>query len=204
MARERTTTTYAILGLLSVRRWTTYELTKQVQRSLNWFWPRAERKLYDEPKRLVDEGLATASREYTGQRARTVYQITRRGRSALRQWLDEPSRPRSSEFEAMVKVFFADAGSKDQLLATLDGIAQEAAARLDSLADMAATNPFPFPQRLHISALGLQMQYEQERAMLRWARWATRQVDEWPAADDPGAWDSRRVLAAIAKGTAHP
>jgi PadR family transcriptional regulator AphA len=44
-----TTTSYAVLGLLSVRSWTTYELAKQVQRSLNWFWPRAERKLYDEP-----------------------------------------------------------------------------------------------------------------------------------------------------------
>ena len=47
-----TTTSYAVLGLLSVRSWTTYELAKQVQRSLNWFWPRAERKLYDEPKQL--------------------------------------------------------------------------------------------------------------------------------------------------------
>ena len=47
-----------ILGLLSLRSWTTYELAKQVQRSLGWFWPRAERKLYDEPKRLVAAGLA--------------------------------------------------------------------------------------------------------------------------------------------------
>ena len=30
----RTTTSYAVLGLLSVRSWTTYELAKQVQRSL--------------------------------------------------------------------------------------------------------------------------------------------------------------------------
>ena len=57
----RTTTSYAVLGLLSVRTWTTYELAKQVRRRLHWFWPRAERKLYDEPKRLVAAGLATAS-----------------------------------------------------------------------------------------------------------------------------------------------
>ena len=81
-----TTTSYAVLGLLSVRSWTTYELAKQVQRSLNWFWPRAERKLYDEPKRLVAQGLATASQEATGQRPRTVYSITDDGRRALRQW----------------------------------------------------------------------------------------------------------------------
>lgn len=199
MAGELTTTSYAILGLLSVREWTTYELAKQVRRSLNWFWPRAERKLYDEPKRLVEEGLATASREHTGKRGRTVYRINRRGRTALRQWLSEPSRPRSTEFEAMVKVFFADAGPKDQLLATLHDIEQEAITRLTALADMAATDPFPFPERLHISALGLQMQYEQEQALLRWARWAQRQVTQWRAADDPGTWNSHQVLAAIAR-----
>jgi len=55
------TTAYALLGLLAVRPWTTYELAQQVRRSLNWFWPRAERKLYDDPKRLVAEGLATAT-----------------------------------------------------------------------------------------------------------------------------------------------
>ncbi len=41
----RTTTSHALLGLLAVRDWTTYELAKQVKRSLSWFWPRAERKL---------------------------------------------------------------------------------------------------------------------------------------------------------------
>ena len=60
------TTSHAILGLLSLRSWTTYELAKQVQRSIGWFWPRAERKLYDEPKRLVAAGLAR-SEEHTSE-----------------------------------------------------------------------------------------------------------------------------------------
>ena len=57
VASPLTSTTHAVLGLLSLRPWTTYELAKQVQRSLGWFWPRAERKLYDEPKRLVAAGV---------------------------------------------------------------------------------------------------------------------------------------------------
>ena len=86
-----TTTSYALLGLLNIRPWTTYELAKQVQRSLGWFWPRAERKLYDEPKRLVEQGLATATNESTGKRPRTVYAITPAGLAALeehkKQWM---------------------------------------------------------------------------------------------------------------------
>ena len=61
MAKPLTTTSYAILGLLRLRSWTPYELAKQVQKSLGWFWPRAERKLYDEPKNLVAHGLAKAA-----------------------------------------------------------------------------------------------------------------------------------------------
>ena len=57
-ARGLTTTSYAILGLLAVRPWSTYELTRQMDRSLGRFWPRAESKLYEEPKKLAAQGLA--------------------------------------------------------------------------------------------------------------------------------------------------
>lgn len=199
MGRERTTTSYAILGLLTLRDWTTYELAKQVQRSLNWFWPRAERKLYDEPKRLVDEGLATATREHTGQRGRTVYQVTEEGRDALHAWLDEPPAPRSTEFEGMVKVFFADCGTKAQLLATLDRIEDEAAQRIATLTGFAAAE-MPFPRRLHLRALALTLQHEQELAIRRWAGWAKEQVAQWRTADDPGPWDVEGVQARLASG----
>src|SRR5688500_2033652 len=74
------TTAAALLGLLALRPWTTYELAKQAQRSLQWFWPRAERKLYDEPKKLVTLGYATAEVHRTGRRRSTVYSITPAGR----------------------------------------------------------------------------------------------------------------------------
>lgn len=199
MAAKRTTTSYALLGLLSVQPWTTYELAKQVQRSLNWFWPRAERKLYDEPKRLVEEGLATAVKDQQGKRPRTVYEITDDGRDALRDWLSEPPAPRALEFEGMVKVFFADGGSREQLLETLDAIEAEAVERLGSLADMAAARPLTFPERGHIAALSMTLQRAQEQAVLEWARWAKGEVAQWESARDPGEWDWGAVLMDLAK-----
>ena len=56
-----TTTSYAILGLLAVKPWTTHELVRQVDRTLRRFWPRASSKLYEEPKKLVAHGLARAT-----------------------------------------------------------------------------------------------------------------------------------------------
>jgi PadR family transcriptional regulator AphA len=196
MAR-RTTTSYALLGLLALRSWTTYELAKQAQRSLNWFWPRAERKLYDEPKHLVDAGLATARSETTGKRPRTVYAITRSGHRELARWLDERAAARAGEFEAMVKIFFADAGDLGQLRTTLRRVQDEAQERVRALADMAA-NPPAFPERLHLSALTLRLQLDQERAVLDWATWAQEQVDGWTSTTDPGAWDAQAVLDSLA------
>lgn len=199
---SRSTTSYAVLALLSVRSWTTYELAKQVRRSLNWCWPRAERKLYDEPKALAAAGLATATREYTGQRPRTVYDITDEGRVALRTWLGEPSARRSTESEAMLKVFFADAGSLDALRTTIDGIERDARARLTELADMAdelLAGASAFPTRLHLNALSLQLQLEDELSVLTWAAWARTALTAWADTNDPGTWDVAAALTDIAR-----
>jgi PadR family transcriptional regulator AphA len=199
----RTTTSYAVLGLLSVRRsWTTYELAKQVQRSLKWFWPRAERKLYDEPKALVAEGLATARTEYTGQRPRTVYEITDAGRDALRAWLGEPPSPPATEFEGMLKVFFADAGSLDQLDETLAGIEATSVDRLRELrgmAEQALAGDTAYPQRRHITAVALRFQVEQEAAVLTAVRRTREQARAWRGSTDPGDWDHRGPLLDIVR-----
>jgi PadR family transcriptional regulator AphA len=191
MAPPTTTTSQAILGLLSLRSWTTYELAKQVQRSIGWFWPRAERKLYDEPKRLVAAGLAKSVAEMTGARPRTVYTITARGRKALQRWLDEPPAPPSLEFEGLVKVFFADSGSLDQLRATLETIAATSDVRLAELEDKVQQNAVadvPFPDRRAINQVALRFQVDHERSIGRWAQWALEQTSVWRSTTDPGPW----------------
>ncbi len=193
-----TTTSYAVLGLLSVRSWTTYELAKQVQRSLRWFWPRAERKLYDEPKLLAAEGYAVATEHFTGKRRSREYAITDEGRAALGAWLGQPPAARSVEFEGMVKVFFADAGDLDQLRGTLQAIADEAQERIEAIAAMVAGG-YPFPERLHISAISLPLQLDQEIAVLRWARWALVEVENWRDTRDPGDWDAAEQMRRVAR-----
>lgn len=187
-----TTTSYALLGLLALRPWTTYELTKQVQRGLGWFWPRTERKLYDEPKKLVAAGLATATDQHTGKRPRTVYAITADGRRALHEWLGEPAAPPSVEFEAMVKVFFADGGTIEQLQATLDAVESDARARLAVLRSMieeSRTGPYEFADRLPVNALALRWGLDQQRLVADWAAWAKEQIAGWRSPTDAAGWD---------------
>ena len=198
MAKPLTTTSRALLGLLALRPWTTYELAKQVQRSLGWFWPRAERKLYDEPKNLVAAGLATATEQRTGNRPKTVYAITAAGRKELRRWLGEPPAPPALEFEAMVKVFFADGGTLEQLRSTLDEVERTAQARITELRSMiegTVTGPYEFESRLPINALGLRFQLDHEANVARWAAWARDQTRTWRSPTDAAGWDWAAALA---------
>jgi PadR family transcriptional regulator AphA len=178
-----TTTSYVILGHLALRSWSTYELAQQLKRSTGHYWPRAESKIYEEPKKLVAHGFATATREYTGRRPRTVYAITAEGREALRRWLDEPGRLPLVEFEGIVKVLFAEQGTKDQLLATLRSIRKQAERTREEhvalAADLAHTGG-PFPDRLHVNELVFKFMWEQTDTVIRWATWAEAHVARWP------------------------
>src|SRR3954463_9946196 len=108
--RKLTVTSYAILGLLALRPWSAYELTKQVRRSLHFCWPRAETRIYQEPKNLVEHGLVKDTTTVNGRRSRTEYAITAKGRKALRAWLGEPSAPLRLESEALLRVVFSAHG----------------------------------------------------------------------------------------------
>jgi PadR family transcriptional regulator AphA len=186
--KELTTTSYAILGLLAIDEWTTYELAQQMQRSLRNLWPRAERRIYDEPKLLVAHGLAQARTEYTGRRPRTVYAITPKGRAALRAWLARPGAGPSLEFEALLKVFLADQGDKQALLANIRAIqawAEEEHRRGIRLVEDYLRTGGPFPDRLHLIALTVRfLGVEWDAAVYRWARWAEQEVQRWPDVRD--------------------
>ena len=121
-----TTTSYAVLAQLAVRPWSTYELAQQRVRYFRYVWPRAESAIYREVKRLAAMELVAAKREYVGKRPRTVYSITEAGRQVLREWLGTPVSPLAMDFEAMIRLFIAPLGTKEQLVATLEQVRDDA------------------------------------------------------------------------------
>jgi DNA-binding PadR family transcriptional regulator len=171
-----TPTSYAVLGLLALRPWTAYELARQSDRSLRWFFPRAERAVYLEVKRLVDLGWARARITATGRRASTVYRITPAGQRALRVWLAAPSAPAQIESEGALKVFFADQGNTETLRATIQGIREQAAESLEQLAAIAASQS-EFPERMATNILSMRLIAELHQALHDWTGWADGAVD---------------------------
>lgn len=202
MSRRRpgglTTTSFAMLGLLAIRPWTTYELARHMDRALDRLWPRAASKLYEEPKKLEAQGLVTARPESVGRRPRTVYAITAKGRRALRAWLDEPGAGPSLEFEALMKVFFSDHGTRDGALANIAAIrqwAEDEMAQHAAVASEYAAGAGPFQHRGAQVAITGQFLVEFAEMVARWAAWAEGIVSAWP--DDPseatperGVWEN--------------
>jgi DNA-binding PadR family transcriptional regulator len=193
-----TTTSYAILALLALRSWTTYQLATQTQRSLGWIWPRALSRLYEEPKKLVAAGLATSRSEATGRRRSTVYDITDDGRAALAAWLAEPGTGMVIECEALVKIAYADQGSRDGLLANLTVLIEETTAKLrfgEMIASSYLDGEGPFQDRLMHSGLMWRFLWDFHLSVLRWAQWAKAQVEAWP--DDLSSLDPTAEFAGI-------
>lgn len=183
MRDELTTTSYAILGELALRDWTTYELTKQMSRNVRYWWPRAESRIYAEAKRLVERGLASAERGSTGRRPRTVYSITNAGREALRAWLERPpAAGYALEFEAVLRVFFGSLGSREALLAAIDeiGATADSILRLGSrIAEEYLAGSSEFQHEVHVRALTFDFNYGLARHLRAFALRARDEVERW-------------------------
>jgi PadR family transcriptional regulator AphA len=129
--RRLTTTSYALLGQISLRPWSTYELAQQKVRYFRYVWPRAESAIYREVKLLARDGLIEGTREQTGKRSRTVYSITDVGLEELKTWLDSPVSPFAVEFEGMIRLFVAQIGTTDQIIAAIEQVREDARQMLD-------------------------------------------------------------------------
>lgn len=189
MKLKATTTSYAILGLLSVRPWSAYELAQQMSRSLIHCWPVAPSVVYHEPKRLVAMEYATVTRQQAGGRSRAVYQITPAGREALRQWLATAPAGPQLQMEPMLRLIFADSATPQELASSLRELRAWADYRLAAGArqceDYLATGG-PFPDRLDLLALFAEFFGQIYALVGDWAQYAEDDVTRWPATTRPG------------------
>jgi DNA-binding PadR family transcriptional regulator len=167
-----------------------------MDRTLNRMWPRAASKVYEEPKKLAKLGLATAHQEMVGRRPRTVYSITAKGRRALGAWLSEPTDGRPVlEFEALMKVFFGENGTRADLLATLAAV--KAWSRADRAEHVAVGSGYAagegaFQEKAAQIALTARFVVEFSEMAGRWAEWAMGVVERWP--EDPRQAEPERQV----------
>jgi DNA-binding PadR family transcriptional regulator len=105
-----------ILGTIALGRSTGYDIKAFIDRTARYFWAASYGQLYPELKRLEDQGLVRGRPEPSGGRARTVYELTDAGTTALRRWLESDNAP-SYELrdEGMLKLFFSDSSPERRI-----------------------------------------------------------------------------------------
>jgi PadR family transcriptional regulator, regulatory protein AphA len=187
-----TETSYAILGHLSLRRWTAYELSRSINRSLRWFWSRAESRIYAEVNRLADQGLVTAHRTAVGARPRTTYAITAKGRRALADWLAAPSDGPAGfvlHFESLLRVHLARAGTREDLLRAVDE-ARALAAEIHhdgrEVASEYVEGRHPLQDEAHVRAIVFDFLWSLADGIHDWARRTHDEVQRWNDLDPTG------------------
>jgi len=200
VAPRTNTTANAILGLLALRpEWSTFELTKQLRRNMRFFWPRAESQIYGEAKSLVAKGHADAVRGYSGRRPRTTYRISAAGRKALEAWLATPPRPTALECEPLLRMFFADFSTGEQLRAAIDQLRTDAYAILDVgrvVGPEYLAGTAPFQDQLRVRALVLDFLSHHARMLLDWADRTSVVLDAWEDGTTDREALAKRIIAA--------
>jgi PadR family transcriptional regulator AphA len=201
--RPLTPTAFILLGLLTSRDWSAYELAEQVGRGVDQLWPRADRQRYNVLKRLRSDGLVATRTESVGSRDRTVYSITDSGRAALAEWLTTDARPPALEFEGMVRVLLGDQGTLDDLRRNLEAMVQQGEAFLDLFAAHAAAladGGGTFPERQHVLAMANRFMIGHYRHLVEWATWALGEIEDWPDTTSPATERREQTLAMLEPG----
>ncbi|MCA9995856.1 MAG: PadR family transcriptional regulator [Anaerolineales bacterium] len=124
---------HTILGFLSFRSLSGYDLKKAFDQSVSHFWPADQSQIYRTLKQLDKEGLITKQViPRQDQLDIKVYEITETGRQALNQWLSTPLPPTGPREPFFFLLYFAFMLQDDQvgyLLQTeidqLDGMLRE-------------------------------------------------------------------------------
>jgi PadR family transcriptional regulator AphA len=112
-------TARVILGMLKLGLRTGYDIKKAIDFSTRFFWGASYGQIYPELKRLTKEGLVRPRSQPRGKIKRTEYSLTKAGERALQEWLTDTSSIYELRDEGLLRLFFGDIVSREDVLANL-------------------------------------------------------------------------------------
>jgi PadR family transcriptional regulator AphA len=130
---------HAVLGFLSLRPLTGYDLKKYFDASVRHFWTADQAQIYRALAQMADEGLVQVQVIAQDSRPdRKEHHITSAGLAELDEWLRSPLEPLAIREPFLVKVFFASRLSPGDRANMLDARIAAADRQLDVLRRVAA------------------------------------------------------------------
>lgn len=172
---------FAILGLLSIRPMSGYDIRGFISKGLSHFWNESYGNIYPGLRWLTDEGLVTRKTERgKGWPDRHVYALTSRGHDILLQWLQgETEEEPPVRSELLLKTFFGAQIDRMTLKAHIERFAEQQRTRLGRLRSTLAqiekegkSDPNAFFWQLTV-----QRGLSAAEARLRWAEQTARALN---------------------------
>jgi PadR family transcriptional regulator AphA len=166
-------TPYTILGFLSLAPMSGYDIRKEAETSIGYFWSESFGQIYPALRELAERGwIKRVTRRAGGNRDRNVFEITHRGREALSAWRAETPRDTPLRNELLLKLFF---GGRDEAVHEEEWIEGLLAREREALRNFARIREqVTKEQREHPSLpfwlMTLSYGEHRSRALLRWGR----------------------------------
>ncbi len=196
-------TQFAVLAMLAVRPGSAYSLVKRMKDNYAFFWSRAESQLYSTVRALLDAGLITVLDDRSPRRARIEYRVSAAGERAIAAHLSTSGAVPRLEFEGMLHALHADRGTKAALLAQIAAVRDHARQMLAlgrGVARDYLAGKVEFPERTHVGAVLWRFLWEFYEAQVRWADWASTEVEGWrrTRGDAANLASAKRMMTVVA------
>jgi DNA-binding PadR family transcriptional regulator len=100
---------------------TGYEITRDFDDVLAYFWRASHQQVYRELARLSRDGCVTHELiEQAGKPNKKVYRLTERGRAELERWVEAETEPPPPRYDLLVKLLAAPAVGRKKLLREIE------------------------------------------------------------------------------------
>ena len=126
MARRISSSSKALLGLLTIEPMSGYDLGQNVRASVGHIWSESYGQIYPNLKRLAAAGLVSSKTEkHKSKPDRQIYSITPKGRAHLVEWLCTPPQPEIPRNEMLLKLLFGSQVTVSILIGSVERMVLE-------------------------------------------------------------------------------
>ncbi|MFC8226405.1 PadR family transcriptional regulator [Streptomyces sp. NPDC057287] len=165
---------HALLGLLSERPASGYDLLKLFDTSLANVWPATQSQVYTELAKLAAAGLVAVASE--GPRGRKEYALTDDGLVELRHWMTETGPQRAVRSDILLRVFFLGVLTPEQARSYLDDLARMSEREHDDLRQLKESIDGGDDSLTVHGLIALEYGLRFNAMRREWAGWAAAQI----------------------------
>jgi PadR family transcriptional regulator AphA len=125
---------YAILGLLSLKPQTGYELKANLEQSIRYIWNADQAQIYRTLADINQEGLVASNTiQQMGRPNKKIYQLTKTGEDELKHWLSGPVHSKGQHNTELVQVFFSGQITDEEILTNLKRLRDDTETNISGL-----------------------------------------------------------------------